>query len=70
MVEDAKMTKQISIEYIRLIYVNKAIPNVLNISMASNYYNGDTDRFCMTYSSAAEAMKSLETIANSINYIR
>ena len=60
MVEYTKMIKQIGVNYIRLIYVNKAIPNVLNISMASNYYNGDTDTSSMTYSSITKSYESTE----------
>lgn len=69
-VEDANSYKQINVNYIRLLKINKNEPNVVQIAMASNYYNGDTSGFSIKYNSPQEARKFVDDLAFQITNCR
>jgi hypothetical protein len=69
-VDDANSYKQINVNYIRLLKINKSEPNVVQLSMASNYYNGDTDKFLIKYNSSQEARKFADELASQITNCR
>lgn len=67
LVEDENSTKYINTQYIRLLHVTTKDPEVLRISMASNYSNGDTGKFSIKYNSKEEAINAMRNLNNSIN---
>lgn len=64
---DVKSFRYINVEYIRLIYIENETPKVIKMSMASNYYNGNTDKFAITYETEAEAQKVFQELSEKIN---
>lgn len=66
LVDDANSMKYINTQYIRLIYISKNEPNILRISMASNYSNSQS-YFNIGYTNQDEALKAMEQLNNSIN---
>ena len=67
LVEDGNSTKYINTQYIRLLHITTRDPEVLRISMASNYSNGSTDNFNIKYNSKEEAINAMRNLNNSIN---
>jgi hypothetical protein len=65
-VNDNKSSKFINVNYIRLLKVEKD-QRLLYISMASNYYNSDTDGFSITYPTYPLALKAMEELNDKIN---
>ena len=65
-VSDNKTSRFINVNYIRVVQVTKD-QRLLYISMASNYYNSDTDSFSITYPTAQEALKAMNALSDKIN---
>lgn len=64
-VNDSANTRFINVNYIRVIQLKEK--KVLFISMASNYYNGETDGFRITYPNNEAALKALDILSDKIN---
>ena len=66
-INDSSHTRVVNVEYIRLVQVDNKEATTLHISMASNYYNGNTDQIKISYKTNTEAVKALQELTDQIN---
>lgn len=66
-INDSSHTRVVNVEYIRLVQVDNKEATTLHISMASNYYNGNTDQIKISYKTNTEAVKALQELTDKIN---
>lgn len=62
--------KQINVQYIRIVMIKKEEPSIVQIVMASNYYNSGTKEVKINYANAETAKSSLMKMSDNITFCK
>lgn len=70
-INDAKVTRLVNVDYIRLFYIKNETPTIVNISMASNYSVSDSIKhYAIEYTTPQQALTALESFNTSLRSCR